>query len=74
MVIPRWRTGRKVARTIYLQLGDEPSDWDVLYGVMDTPELAAATVRGLNRLTAQGDVDLDVVLRELGLDPDEELQ
>lgn len=37
-------TGRKVGRTIYLQLGDEPSDRDQLIGVMDTPELAAQAV------------------------------
>lgn len=36
----RWRTGRKVGRTIYAQLGDEPSDADALIGVMDTRELA----------------------------------
>ena len=58
---PRWRTGRKVGRTIYLQLGPEPSDYDVLYGVMDTPELAAAAVRGLNRFAAEGVLDLDDV-------------
>lgn len=39
-----WRTGRKVGRTIYAQLGTEPSDDDPLIGVMDTPELAAAVV------------------------------
>jgi hypothetical protein len=39
-----WRTGRKVGRTIYAQLGDVPSDDDPLIGVMDTPELAAIAV------------------------------
>lgn len=40
----RWRTGRKVGRTIYIQTGDEPSDDDTLIGVMDTPQLAAYVV------------------------------
>lgn len=44
----RWRTGRKVGRTIYLQVGPEPSDDDVLIGVMDTPELAALAVQAVN--------------------------
>lgn len=39
-----WRTGRKVGRTIYAQLGPEPSDDDPLIGAMDTPELAAQAV------------------------------
>jgi len=43
-----WRTGRKVGRTVYLQLGDEPSDDDPLIGVMDTPELADAAVTAYN--------------------------
>lgn len=45
-----WRTGRKVGRTIYAQLGPEPSDDDVLIGMMDTPELAAEAVGCHNRL------------------------
>jgi hypothetical protein len=44
-----WRTGRKVGRTIYARLGREPSDDDVLIGVMDTPELAAAAVAAHNQ-------------------------
>jgi len=43
-----WRTGRKVGRTIYVQIGDEPSDGDPLIGVMDTPELAALVVEAVN--------------------------
>lgn len=43
-----WRTGRKVKRTIYRQVGPEPSDDDVLIGVMDTPELAAEAVDARN--------------------------
>lgn len=45
----RWRVGRKVGRTIYRQVGAEPSDDDVLIGVMDTvslAQLACASVNG----------------------------
>lgn len=39
-----WRVGRKVGRTIYAQLGTEPTDDDPLIGIFDTIELAAAAV------------------------------
>jgi hypothetical protein len=51
MIAPNWlpwRTGRKVGRTIYAQVGAIPSDDDQLIGVMDTPELATETVRAHN--------------------------
>jgi hypothetical protein len=35
-----WRTERKLGRTIYAQVGYEPSEDDVLIGMMDTAELA----------------------------------
>jgi len=44
----KWRVGRKVGRTIYVQAGDEPSDNDQLIGVMDSPELAQAAVNAVN--------------------------
>jgi len=44
----RWRTGRKVGRTIYAQLGDVPDDHDPLIGMLDTAALAAAAVRAHN--------------------------
>jgi hypothetical protein len=44
-----WRVGRKVGRTIYAQLGDEPSDDDVLIGMMDTPALAKDAVESHNQ-------------------------
>lgn len=47
-----WRTGRKVGRTIYVVVGAQPSDDDVLIGLMDTPGLAQATVIAHNLLTA----------------------
>lgn len=45
----RWRVGRKVGRTIYAMVSDDPSDNDVLIGVMDTPELAREAVHAHNR-------------------------
>jgi hypothetical protein len=47
-----WRPGRKVGRTIYAQAGPEPSDGDVLIGVMDTPELAAEACDARNAAAA----------------------
>ncbi len=44
----RWRTGRKVGRTIYAQLGSQASDDDVLIGVMDTIALAMGVVAAHN--------------------------
>lgn len=46
--VERWRTGRRVGRTIYRQHGPVPGDNDLLIGVMDTPELAALVVRAVN--------------------------
>jgi len=43
-----WRTGRKVGRTIYAQVGPQPSDADVLIGLMDTPLYAELTCRDHN--------------------------
>lgn len=40
-----WRTGRSVGRTIYAQLGEEPSSDDLLIGVMDSPSVASVVVR-----------------------------
>lgn len=42
--LSRWRVGRKVGRTLYLQSGPRPEDTDVLIGCMDTPDLAAIAV------------------------------
>lgn len=52
MIDAYWRVGRKVGRTIYAQAGDEPSDDDVLIGVMDTPDLAAIAVLHHNAVVA----------------------
>lgn len=40
----RWRTGRKVGRTIYAMPHDEARDDDPLIGVMDTPALAQEAI------------------------------
>lgn len=44
----RWRTGRKVGRTIYAQLDYEPNDHDPLIGLMDSKALAEAAVQAHN--------------------------
>jgi len=49
-VSERWRVGRKVGRTIYLQRGPEPSDDDPLIGVMDTARLARTAVEAVNAM------------------------
>lgn len=46
----RWRTGRTVGRTVYLQAGEEPSEDDTLIGMLDTRELADLVVYAVNRL------------------------
>jgi hypothetical protein len=44
----RFRVGRTVGRTIYRQVGSDPSDVDELIGVMDTAGLAALAVAAMN--------------------------
>jgi hypothetical protein len=48
-VTEQWRVGRSVGRTVYRQVGDEPSKADQLIGVMDTSELAKQVVAAVNR-------------------------
>jgi hypothetical protein len=48
-----WRTGRKVGRTIYAQIGSKPSDDDVLIGTMDLPRLAEEVVTAHNAILQQ---------------------
>jgi hypothetical protein len=70
----RYRVGRKVGRTIYRQLGDEPSDDDTLVGVMDNRPMAMAAVLGLNAMQQAADdhgighywAGLDELAEELG--------
>ena len=56
----RWRVGRKVGRTVYAMVGDEPSDSDVLIGVMDSGDLASDAVHWHNvavRPVGEGHID-----------------
>lgn len=39
-----WRVGWHLGRTIYRQIGDEPSDEDDFLGIMDTRALAEQVV------------------------------
>ena len=43
-----WRTGRKVGRTIYAMVGEQPSDDDILIGMMDSIEIADRLVHDHN--------------------------
>ena len=43
-----WRVGRNTGRTIYAQIGKEPSDEDILIGMMDDPEVAHEAVSAHN--------------------------
>ena len=42
------RTGRKVGRTLYLQVGEQSSDDDLLIGVMDTRKLGRLVAAAMN--------------------------
>jgi hypothetical protein len=44
----RLRQGRKVGRTLYIQHAEEPSNGDVLVGMVDSRELAARIVAAFN--------------------------
>lgn len=44
----RFRVGRKLGRTIYREVGDEPGYDDELIGIMDTPEWGRRVVEALN--------------------------
>jgi hypothetical protein len=62
--VQRLRPGRRVGRTLYSQLGDEPSDSDELVGTLDTIALAVFAARFdpsvVRRLTAAMRDILDV--------------
>lgn len=49
-VAAKWRTGEKLGRTLYAQLGDEPSPADPFLGIMETPALARHVVSAMNAL------------------------
>ena len=50
----RWRVGRRVGRTLYLQEGAEPTEHDRLIGLMDTPELAKLAADAVNAYRSLG--------------------
>lgn len=52
-----WRVGRKVGRTIYMVIGDEPSDFDGLIGTMDSRSLATEAVEAHNERLLRGGRD-----------------
>jgi len=47
------RPGRKVGRTIYVVIGDEASDSDLLIGMFDHPEIATEVCRRWNAFMEQ---------------------
>lgn len=50
-----WRVGTKLGRTIYRQVGPEPSEQDVLLGMMESAELAGRVVCLHNQPHLSGD-------------------
>lgn len=44
----RWRVGRKLGRTLYLQRGAKPTDGDIFLGLMETTGLAEAVAEAMN--------------------------
>jgi hypothetical protein len=65
MLTMRFRTGRKVGRTIYMQRGPEPRDSDELCGVMDSPNLAKMFVDAMNKVLEDADRLISENLREV---------
>lgn len=41
----RWRVGRHLGRTLYVAVGDEASRVDIVFGMVDYPEVADHIVR-----------------------------
>lgn len=44
----KFRTGRKVGRTLYVQIGDQPDDMDLLIGIVDSADQADIIVNAVN--------------------------
>lgn len=53
----RYRVGRKLGRTLYVQLGDEASDADVCLGMLDDPDFAAYVAAVLNQYAREQQFD-----------------
>lgn len=56
---PRWRVGRSLGRTLYIQLGDAPAKRDIVIGMVDTPALAHLIVDTLNAYRIEPPDDAD---------------
>jgi hypothetical protein len=52
----KFRTGRKVPRNLYLQMGAEPSDNDLDIGRIDDEHMAKVIVSMLNEVQFSGEV------------------
>lgn len=46
---PCLRTGRHLGRTLYMQVGAEPSARDIFLGIFDSAEIAALIASEINR-------------------------
>jgi hypothetical protein len=53
----RWRVGRHLSRTLYVQVRPEPSDADLFVGIMDSPEAARQVVDAMNLISAMAWAD-----------------
>lgn len=53
LLLRPWRVGRSVGRTIYAQVGSEPTKEDLLIGVMDHELYARAAVLAHNVALAE---------------------
>jgi hypothetical protein len=61
-----WRTGRHLGRTVYAQLGPEPSDEDPVLGMLDTEELAAEACGAHNRRLLHAEIREGLAAAERG--------
>lgn len=61
----RFRTGRKLGRTVYIQGGELAAYDDTLIGIMDTPALGELTCIALNRLADLDPLIVETVARQV---------
>ena len=59
----KWRVGRTVGRTIYIQRFEDPSKADAMIGLMDTQGLAEYVCRCVN-YCAQNGIDPPRLIEE----------
>ena len=65
----RWRVGRTLGRTIYLQAGDDPAKGDVCVGLADTIPLAQQVVDVMNGVPREPVVGAHAVGRLVFFEP-----